>query len=106
MGVTSPNPTRQPLVAIAPDKAATFEADTTLRSLTTSLQHTPTVQLQFIRSKVAVISFFDTGTCYPPHDAWHRGDRSRDLVGLDDVSPMISIHSVNHHLWKNPLTRI
>ena len=53
MGVTSPSTTRQLPVAIAPDKAATFEAGTTLRSLTTSLQHTPTVP-------VAVISFFDT----------------------------------------------
>jgi len=37
MGVTLPGTTRQPPVAIAPDKATTFEADTALRSLTTRL---------------------------------------------------------------------
>jgi len=50
MGVPSPSTTRQPPVAIAPDKAATFEAGTTLRSLTTWLQDTSIVP-------VAVYSF-------------------------------------------------
>ena len=51
MGVSSPSTTRQPPVAIALDKAATVEAGTTLRSLTTSLQHTSTVPVAFYSFK-------------------------------------------------------